>query len=157
MDFLFSENDILSFTYFWKPLLQLEGGQYFFKKILFLLEKTVFFKFFFQILIQMEEAFRSSEIAFFKESFILASGNGFSINYKLCAFNRSFFSLVDTILKLDLNQFSSIFSIPNSASSFFRLVEAYFLFNASFRRVGTDFLLSVLLFRANFVLVEMII
>ena len=154
MDFLFSENDILSFTYFWKPLLQLGGGQYFFKKILL---KTVFFNFFFQILIQMEEAFRSSEIAFFKESFILASGNGFSINYKLCAFNRSFFSLVDTILKLDLNQFSSIFSIPNSASSFFRLVEADFLFNASFRRVGTDFLLSVLLFRANFVLVEMII
>ena len=30
---------------------------------------------FIQILIQMEVAFRSSEIAFFKESFILASGN----------------------------------------------------------------------------------
>ena len=27
-DFLFSGNDILSFTFFWKPLLQLEGSQY---------------------------------------------------------------------------------------------------------------------------------
>ena len=48
----------------------------------------------------MEVAFRSSEIAFFKESFILASGNGFSINYKLCAFIWSFFLLVDTILEI---------------------------------------------------------
>ena len=66
----------------------------------------------------MEEAFHSSEIAFFKESSILASGNEFSINYKLCAFIRSFLLLVDTILKLGVNEFSSIFSIPNSASSF---------------------------------------
>ena len=65
----------------------------------------------------MEEAFRSSEIAFFKESFILADGNGFSINYKLCVFIRIFFLLVDTILKLGVNQFSSIFYIPNSAIS----------------------------------------
>ena len=66
----------------------------------------------------MEEAFPSSEIAFFKESLILASGNGFSTNYKLCAFIRGFSLLVDTILKLGVNQFSSIFSIPNTASSF---------------------------------------
>ena len=70
----------------------------YFKKILFLLEETVFF-ILFSILIRMEVAFRSSEIAFFKESFVLASGNGFSINYKLCAFIRSFFLLVDTILQ----------------------------------------------------------
>ena len=44
-DFLFSGNDILSFTFFWKPLLQLAGGQYL-KNILFLLEETVFFLFF---------------------------------------------------------------------------------------------------------------
>ena len=48
----------------------------------------------------MEVAFRSSKIAFFKQSFILASGNGFSINYKLCAFIRSFFLLVDTMLEI---------------------------------------------------------
>ena len=75
MDFLFSENNILSFTFFWETLLQLEGGQYFLKKSYFCYRKP-----FFHILIQMEEAFRSSEIAFFKESYILASGNGFPIN-----------------------------------------------------------------------------
>ena len=48
----------------------------------------------------MEVAFRSSEIKFFKESFIVAGGNGFSINYKLCAFIRSFFLLVHTILEI---------------------------------------------------------
>ena len=36
-------------------------------------------------------------------------------------------------------------------------METDFLSNASFRRVGMDFLLSVRLFRANFVLVETII
>ena len=49
---------------------------------------------------RMEVAFRSSEFEFFKESFILASGNGFSINYKLCAFIQSFFELVDTMLEI---------------------------------------------------------
>ena len=34
-DFLFSGNDILSFTFFWKPLLQLEGGQYFKENLIF--------------------------------------------------------------------------------------------------------------------------
>ena len=58
------------------------------KKILFLLKETVFFILFFQILTRMEVAFRSSEIAFFKESFILASGNGFSIN--LCFYSVLF-------------------------------------------------------------------
>ena len=48
----------------------------------------------------MEVAFRSSETAFLKESFILASGNGFSINYKLCAFIRRIQWLVDTILEI---------------------------------------------------------
>ena len=48
----------------------------------------------------MEVAFRSSEIAFFMESFILAGGNGFSINYKLFAFIWSFFLLMSTMLKI---------------------------------------------------------
>ena len=61
----------------------------------------------------MKVAFRSSEVAFFKESFILASGK-----------------------------------------QFFRLVQMDFLSNASFWRVETDFLLSVHLFRANFLPVE---
>ena len=45
MDFLLSGNDILSFTFFWKLLLHLGGGQYL-QKILFLLEETDFFDFF---------------------------------------------------------------------------------------------------------------
>ena len=84
-------------SYFLETIIAIRGRQYL-KKILFLLEETVFF-ILFSILIRMEVAFRSSEIAFFKESFVLASGNGFSINYKLCAFIRSFFLLVDTILQ----------------------------------------------------------
>ena len=100
--------------FFWKPLLQLEGGQYF-KIILFLLEETVFFNFF-QIMIRMEVAFRSSEIVFFKESFILASEKGFSINCKLLF--GAFFCWWTQFLKLGVKQFSSIFSIPNSGSSF---------------------------------------
>ena len=95
-DFLFSENDVLSFRLFWKPLLQVERGQYLKKKLI----STRGSRFFFQILTRMEVAFRSSEIGFFKESFILARGNGFSINYKLCAFIRSFFQLVDTMLEI---------------------------------------------------------
>ena len=48
----------------------------------------------------MEVAFRFREIAFFKEFFILGSRNGFSINYKRCAFIRRFFLLVDTMLEI---------------------------------------------------------
>ena len=69
---------------------------------------------FFQALIRMEVAFRSSAIAFFRKSFVLASGKGFLINYKLYAFIRSFSLLVDTILEIRCKpEFSSIFSIPN--------------------------------------------
>ena len=78
------------------------------------------------MLIRMEVAFRSSEIAFFKESFILASGNGFSINYKFCAFIRSFFFWWEKLLTLGVNQFPSIFSIPNSGSSFYSLWKQIF-------------------------------
>ena len=56
--------------------------------------------FFFQALIRIEVAFRSSEIAFFGKSFDLACGNGFLINYKLYAFIRSFSLLVDIILEI---------------------------------------------------------
>ena len=65
-----------------------------------MLEETVFFNFFFQILAQMEVIFLTSEIKFFNESFILASGNGLSINYTLCAFIRRFFQLVDIMLEI---------------------------------------------------------
>ena len=69
----------------------------------------------------MEVAFRSSETAFFRKSFVLAGGNGFFINYKLYAFIRSFsllfcFSLWTIFLKLGVNLSCSIFSIPNLRS-----------------------------------------
>ena len=135
-DFPLSGNDILSFTFLFKPLLQLEGGQYF-KKILFLLEKTGFFVFF-QILIRMEVAFWASEIVFFKEPFILASGNGFSINYKLCAFIRSFFLLVDTILQIRCKPILFHFFYSWQRKQFSRLVETDFLSSGK----------SIFLFRA---------
>ena len=105
----------------------------------------------------MEVAFRSSEISVFKESFILASGSRFWINYKLCAFIWSFFLLVDTILEIRCKPIFFYFFYSWKRKQFFRLVETDFLSNASFRRVETDFLLSVRLFKANIVLVETII
>ena len=72
----------------------------------------------------MKVAFRSSEIVFFKESFILASGNGFSINYKLCVFIRSFFLLVDSIPEIRCKPiffhfFYSFSFFPASGNVFF--------------------------------------
>ena len=78
--------------------MQLEAGQYFLKSLVSARGNSLLH--FFKILTQMEVAFWSSEIALFKESFILAGGNGFSINYKLCAFIRNFFLLVDTMLEI---------------------------------------------------------
>ena len=95
---LFSGDDILSFIFFWKPLLQLEGGQQYLQKKFISARGNRFLHFSSDT--RIEVAFRSSEIVFFKESFILASGSGFSINYKLCAFIRSFFLLVDTMLEI---------------------------------------------------------
>ena len=90
-----------------------------YKKDLISARRNHFLQFFFQILTRMEVAFRSSKIAFFKQSFILASGNGFSINYKLCAFIRSFFLLADTMLEIRCKAiFFDFFFIPNSGSSF---------------------------------------
>ena len=80
-NFLFTENGILSLRFFFEIIIAIRRRPIFFlKQILFLLEET-FFKFFFQILTRMEVAFSSSEIKFFKESFILASGNGIFTYY----------------------------------------------------------------------------
>ena len=78
--------------------------------------------------------------------------------FKPCAFIQSFFfSCWKALLKLDVNQFFSIFQFltveavfPASGIGF--SIECY-----SFRRVGKDFLSIVLLFKANFVLVQTII
>ena len=68
---------------------------------------------FFQALIWMEVAFRSSEIAFFRKSFVLASGNGFLINCKIYVFIRCFSLLVDTILQIRCKPIFFHFFIPN--------------------------------------------
>ena len=81
----------------------------------------------------------------------------FSINYKLCASIRSFFLLVDTILQIRCKPILFHFFYSWQRKQFSRLVETNFLSKCSSRRVETDFLLSVRLFRANFVLVETII
>ena len=75
--------------------------------------RFLFFSFFFQALIRMEVAFWSSEITFFRRSFVLASGNGFLINYRLYAFIRSFSLLVDTILEIRCKPIFFHFLIPN--------------------------------------------
>ena len=109
-DFLFSGNDILSFTFFWEIIIAIRGRPIFLKNLVSARRH------FFQIMIRMEVAFQSSEIAFFEESFILASENGFPVNYKLLF--GAFFCWWTQFLKLSEKQFSSIFSLPNSGSSF---------------------------------------
>ena len=94
--FLLVETIFFHSHFFWKPLMQLEGVHFCCKK-----PSSLFFLLFsFQVLVRMEVTLRSNEIAFFKESFVLASGNGFLINYKLCVLIRSFFLLVNTILEI---------------------------------------------------------
>ena len=63
------------YIYFLKPLLQLEGGQYFKKDLIYLLVKNRILQFF-QTLIRMKAVFRYSKIVFFNECFIMNSGNG---------------------------------------------------------------------------------
>ena len=81
----------------------------------------------------------------------------FGLISNLALLFRAFFLLWKALLKLDVNQFSSIFLVPNSGSNFPASGNGFFIECYSFRRVETEFLSSVLLFRANFVLVETII
>ena len=96
-DFLFSGDDIFHSHFFLETITAIRGRPKFLKHLVSARRNRVLF---FQALIRMEAAFRSSEIAFFRKSFVLASGNGFLINYKLYAFIRSFSLLVDTILDI---------------------------------------------------------
>ena len=59
-------------------------------------------------------------------------------------------------MKLDVNQFSSIFSVPKW-KQFFRLVETDFLSNAIYSDEWNIFFSGVLLLKANFELAETII
>ena len=76
----------------------------------------------------MEAEFWSSEIVFFNESFILAGGNGFLVNCKHCAFIQSFaFCRWKPFLKLCVNQFSSVYSIPKSEAVFPASADGFFI------------------------------
>ena len=145
-DFLFSGDDILHSDFF--------GNHYWNQrevnvcKTNFCQRKPFSSFFFFQILTRMKVAFRSSEIAFFKVSLILASGNGFLINYKLSAFIWRFFLLVDRMLEIRCKPVFFEFCNSLQGKQLFRLVETDFPSNAPFQRVETDFLLCLLLIRA---------
>ena len=130
----------------------MRGRPIFLENFLFLFEETVFYNFF-QTLIRMEVAFRSSEIPFFKEYFIQTDVRLIT-NFALLF--GAFFCWWTQFLKLGVNQFSSIFLFL-TAEAVFPASRNGFLSNTSFRRLETDSLLSVLLFRANFVLVQTII
>ena len=90
--------------------MQLEAGQYFLKSLVSARGNSLLH--FFKILTQMEVAFWSSEIALFKESFILAGGNGFRLTTSFVLLFGTFFCWWIQCLKLCVNQISSIFSIP---------------------------------------------
>ena len=93
---------------FWKPLLQLERGQH--------LRKSCF--------CQKKPFSLISDT----ESFSLASGNRFSIKYELCAFIRSFFLLVDTILEIRCQPIFFLFFYSQQRKQFFWLVETDFFY-----------------------------
>ena len=117
MDFLFSGDDILSFTFFFETIIASRGRPKFLKHLVSARRNRFLF---FQALIRMEVTFRSSETAFFRESFVLASGNEFLINCELYVFIRSFSLLVDTILEIRCKPIFFHFLIPNLT------VEAFF-------------------------------
>ena len=98
-------------SYFLKPLLQLEGGQYF--KNSYICLWKLFSSFF-----SDTDLNRSSYLMhwnrIFSESFILASGIRFLVNYKPCVFIKSFFLLVDTILGIRYKPIFLHFSTPFS-------------------------------------------
>ena len=55
----------------------------------------------------------------FIKSFIATSGYRFWVNFKSCAFIQMYsFSYRKALVKLGVNQFSTIFSVPNNESSF---------------------------------------
>ena len=127
-DFLFSGNDILSFTLSLKPLLQLEGDQYWKKSISasenrFLSDSDT-----------NGVVFWCSEIVFSNESFILASENGFLVTYKSCVFIQSFLLLVDTILHHSRR--GNIFFLTNPS---FQYAESEFLSSGNTSLLFTAF------------------
>ena len=83
-----------------------------------MLVETIFWDFF-RYSYEWKQHFPASENGIFIKSFITASVYGFWVNFKPCAFIQSFFFCYwKALLKLGANQFSSMFFVPNSGSSF---------------------------------------
>ena len=108
---------------------------------------------------QWKQLFPASGNRVFIKSFITTSVYGFWVDFKLCAFSESFFSCCwKTLSKLSVNQFSSFFFQFLTVEAVFSCSENGFSIECySIRQVETDFFSSVLLWRANFGLIETII
>ena len=107
--FLLVEPIFFHSYFFLETIIAIRGRPKFLKHLVSARRNRVLF---FQALIRMEVPFRYSEIAFFRKSFVLASGTGFLINCKTLCFCSELFS-AGGHLKLGVNLFSSIFFIPN--------------------------------------------
>ena len=106
-----------AFFYQWTPLMKLNVGQ-FLKKTLFLLVETIFLDFC-RYSCQLKQVIPSSRSEVFIKFFTTTSEYGFWVNFKPYAVIQSFsFCCWKALLKLGVNQFSLIFSVPNSESSF---------------------------------------
>ena len=115
------------------------------------------FSWIFADIAEWKQVFRASGNGVFIKSFIMTSVYGLSVNLRPCAFIQNFFLCCKALLKFGVNQFSSIFSVPNSGTSFssyWKRILSQMLFIST---SANWFFSSVLLFRANFVLLETII
>ena len=123
--------------------------------MLFLLVETILLHF---CRYSYKQFFRASGNEISIKSFITTSVYESWVNFKQCAFiQRFFFCCWKALLKLGINQFSSIFLVKNSGSSFFGQWKRIFYRMLFILTSGNGFLSSVLLFTANFVLVKTII
>ena len=85
--------------------------------MLFLVFETIFLDFC-RYCCEWKQLFWASGKRVFIKSFIMTSGYSFWVNFKSCTFVQNFFLCWKALLKLGVNQFSLIFSVPNSGSSF---------------------------------------
>ena len=137
--------------------MKLNVGQFLKKNSTPVLVETIFFDFC-RYSCEWKQLFPANGNEIFSKSFIKTSVYEFWVNFKQCAFIQSFFFCCwKALLKLDLKQFSSVFSVPNSGNSFFALWKWIFYRMLFIPTSGNGFFSSVFLFRANFVLVETII
>ena len=104
-----------------------------------------------QILMPLKVTFPSIENIFFNESFIQASGNLFSVQWKQYPFVQSFFCSYKSLLKSRETNFKRktfswkwkhFLQFSCQEKQIFRIVEMYFSTDSSFRVVEADFLAS---------------